>query len=175
MAMSNVGTSNAEPLITEVTAAEAGLGGDETSHLPNVPSSGVRAAPTLAERVEAAAATGARTEAALKDLLRTAKFLSATIATVLEAHSALSHELETLCQLLDGGSDQKTALERRIERLDRVVDQVSRQASRDRQFLVSEHDSFIAMLVADHQRELDTLRAQLTDQEFVAKPKPTGD
>jgi hypothetical protein len=34
---------------------------------------------------------------------------------------------------------------------------------RERHRLLSEHDKFIAMLVADHERELETLRKRLAD------------
>src|SRR5262245_3147648 len=90
--------------------------------------SGVRTASAFGERVERALAASARTEATLADLFRTVKFLSATIGTVRDANVALARELESLADLLGGGP---------------------RDTESERARLVSEHDKFIAMLLAD--------------------------
>jgi hypothetical protein len=108
-------------------------------------------------------AASERTENALADLLRTAKFLSASITAVRGANAELARELEVLCAVVDGDGAERMALERRIQRLERMVDETGREAHRDREFLVSEHDSFIASLIRDHERELRTLRQRLAE------------
>ncbi|MGC4090371.1 MAG: hypothetical protein QM756_21330 [Polyangiaceae bacterium] len=128
--------------------------------------SGVRPSPALlAVRIEAAMAASARTEATLTDLLRTAKFLSASIHAVRDANAALVEELEVLCAVVDGDHAERNALERRIQRLERVADDTGREAAKERQFLLEEHDAFIASLVSDHERELKELRRRLASLE----------
>ena len=127
--------------------------------------SGTRPAPTLAARIEAALAASARTEAALADVFRTAKFLSATITSVRDANVGLARELESLAGILAGGVDERTALAARIQRLERVVHDASDDAAFERERLLSEHDKFIAMLLADHETELESLRQRLADME----------
>jgi hypothetical protein len=106
--------------------------------------SGVRTTPELGARIEAALAASARTESTLADLFRTVKFLSAAIGTVRDANSALARELETLAQAIGGGA---------------------RETESERARLVAEHDKFIAMLFADHERDLETLRDRLVELE----------
>ena len=106
--------------------------------------SGVRAAPAFGARIEAALAASARTESTLADLSRTVKFLAATIGTVRDANTKLARELESLAEVLGGGA---------------------RDTESERARLVSEHDKFIAMLLADHERDLEALRSRLTELE----------
>jgi chromosome segregation ATPase len=160
-----MGTSNsratddiAEPGVSSERGGAEGADRDRESA-----QSGVRAAPAFGARLEAALAATARTETTLADLFRTAKFLSASIASVREANAILARELESIAQLVAGGGDERTALAGRIQRLERVLDDATEEAVRERQRLLSEHDKFIAMLVADHERELDTLRKRLAD------------
>lgn len=120
-------------------------------------------AAAFAARLEAAMAASARTEAALADLLRTAKFLSASIASVRSANAHLVRELEVLAALVDGDDRERTGLERRIIKLERVLEEARHAAKQERQFLVAEHDAFIATLVSDHERELGQLRARLAE------------
>lgn len=132
--------------------------------LPAREASGTRPSPAaLMARVEAAVAASARTEAALSDLLRTAKFLSASIAAVRDANAGLVHELEVLCEVVDGDGAQRMVLERRIHRLERILGDTTRDAESERAFLVQEHDSFIAQLVSDHESELASLRKRLAE------------
>jgi chromosome segregation ATPase len=126
--------------------------------------SGARPSPAaIAARVEAALAASARIEATLSDLFRTAKFLSASISAVRDANAELERELEVLCTVVEGAGTQRTGLERRIQRLERMVEETSRDAAREREFLVGEHDAFIASLISDHERELETLRQRLSE------------
>src|SRR5262249_28868624 len=111
--------------------------------------SGTRAVPALGARIEAALAASARTEAALADVLRTVKFLSATVSAVRDAKVALARELESLAGLMNGGADERTTLAGRIQRLERVLEEAGEDAVRERDRLLSEHDKFITMLLAD--------------------------
>jgi hypothetical protein len=128
--------------------------------------SGLRPSPAvLAARIEAAMAASAKTESTLSDLLRTAKFLSASINAVREANAALVQELEVLCSIVDGEGAERSSLERRIQRLERRLEDTGDDAARERRFLVEEHDAFIASLVSDHERELFALRERLAELE----------
>ncbi|HET9932266.1 MAG TPA: hypothetical protein VFQ35_16295 [Polyangiaceae bacterium] len=136
--------------------------------------SGIRPSPAaLAVRIEAALRASTKTEATLADLLRTAKFLSASIDAVREANTAVLRELEVLCELVDGEGAERSSLERRIQRLEHLVDETGRDAARDRRFLVEEHDAFIATLVSDHERELQALRERLAELE--QQPAPSSE
>ncbi|MFZ5890985.1 MAG: hypothetical protein ACOY0T_08035 [Myxococcota bacterium] len=138
--------------------------------------SGARPSPAvLAARIEAALSASARNEATLSDLLRTAKFLSASINSVRDANAALVRELEELCSMVDGEGAERGTLERRIQRLERLVDETGRDAARERKFLVEEHDAFIASLVNDHERELAALRRRLAELESQPSTPPSDD
>jgi hypothetical protein len=102
--------------------------------------SGVRGAPAFDARLEAALAATERTESTLADLVRTVKFLSATIGTVRDANKALAREFDSLAAMVVG----------------------------ERVRLLSEQNEFVAMLVADHERELGELRRQLAELETAA-------
>src|SRR5882672_5393044 len=103
-----------------------------------IPPSGVRPSlATLAARVEAALASSARTETALADIFRTAKFLSATIKAVRDANAGLRRELIELHATTCGDGDPP-ALERRIEQLQKILDETGQEASRDRDLLVTD-------------------------------------
>jgi hypothetical protein len=102
-----------------------------------------------------------RTAAVLSDLLRTAKFLSAAITTVRDAHTGVVRELEELCRVFEGDTSEQIALERRIHRLERILEETTQEAAHERDQLLSDHDAFISMLVADHEHELERLRGRL--------------
>jgi hypothetical protein len=131
--------------------------------------SGLRMAPSIAARIKAALAASARTEATLGDLSRTVKFLMATIGSVREANAGLASELATLAEVLKGGEGDPAAAAHGVETLARFGDDEERDAERDR--LVSEHDRFIAMLVEDHERDLEALRRRLAELEGALAPK----
>jgi hypothetical protein len=75
---------------------------------------------------------------------------------------------------LSGGVDERTALAGRIQRLERVLDEAGEDAERERERLVSEHDKFIAMLLADHEQELESLRQRLADMEATSSRASNG-
>ena len=131
--------------------------------------SGVHEAPSLGARVEAALAASARSEAALADIARTTKFLSATIGTLRTSNAVLAHELQSLTKIVS--SVERVGLAGRVELLEQVLAEASQDCARERARLVSEHDKFITMLIADHEREIASLRKRVVDLES----KPQGD
>jgi hypothetical protein len=133
--------------------------------------SGIHIAPAaIARRIEDALTRSSRTDGALADLLRTAQFLCATINAVCQTNRELACELRALRELVVG---------ERAEIIDICGEAFEeRETSRSgeglaRQELIAEHDQFIAMLVADHQREVDALRQKLTETR-AAVPDTTG-
>jgi chromosome segregation ATPase len=165
--------ANAEVTGAFEAVTEAELVHEEVAAAAPRPSgeSGVRPSPAaIAMRVEAAMAASARTEATLAELFRTAKFLSASITAARDANAELERELEVLCAVVDGAGAQRSGLERRIQRLERVVEETGRDAAREREFLVGEHDAFIASLISDHERELENLRKRLSE---LSEPPPS--
>ena len=108
--------------------------------------SGVRAVPSFGARIAMTLATSARTEATLADLSRTVNFLTGTIGTVRQANASLARELTQLAE-------------------------THGNAQRERERLVAEHDRFIAMLVADHQHDLDELLRRVAELEEKSAPE----
>ena len=125
--------------------------------------SGVHEAPTLGARVDAAIAASARSEAALSDIARTTKFLSATIGTLRTSNAVLAHELQSLTRI--ASSVERVGLAGRVELLEQVISEAGQDCARERARLVAEHDKFITMLIADHERELGSMRRRLAELE----------
>lgn len=125
----------------------------------------------LAERVAAALTASARAEAALRAMFRTVKFLGASVGAARETNEALVQELRTLHALLGersvpaGERMTAKALEARADLLEQALGDAAEQAVRDREFLISEHDSFIATLVDDHEKEVANLRRRVSEAE----------
>lgn len=124
----------------------------------------------LAERVAAALTASARAEAALRAMFRSVKFLGASVGAARETNEALVNELRTLQDLLGEravppGNMTAKALEARAHLLEQALGAAAEQAVRDREFLISEHDSFIASLVGDHEKELANLRRRVSEAE----------
>jgi hypothetical protein len=125
--------------------------------------SGVHEAPSLGARVQAALAASARSEAALADIARTTKFLGATIGTLRTSNAVLAHELQSLTKIVT--SVERVGLAGRVELLEQVLSEASQDCARERARLVAEHDKFITMLIADHERELTFMRKRLAEVE----------
>lgn len=122
--------------------------------------SGLRPAPSLSERLDAALAASTRTEAALADVFRTTKFLTATIGALREANAEVLRELEDLATHLSAPAGDTAAAEHPT-----LVDGTEEEAARERERLLSEHDKFITMLMADHERELAALKKRFAELE----------
>lgn len=125
----------------------------------------------LAERVAAALTASARAEASLRAMFRTVKFLGASVGAARETNEALVNELRTLQGLLGeralppGERMTVKALEARAHLLEQALGEAAEQAVRDREFLIAEHDGFIASLVGDHEKELANLRRRVSEAE----------
>jgi hypothetical protein len=164
MGISRIGREKSEP-------TEAGRVDVEVESREDSARSGVRMAPSLSARVEAALAASERleaaleasskTEAALADVFRTTKFLTATVTAVREANAAVTRELESLSETVSPDDAHESAFGGRIQRMERVLHDAGHDAERER--LIAEHDQFIAMLLADHERELEALRRRFAE------------
>ncbi|HEY6725886.1 MAG TPA: hypothetical protein VI197_17755 [Polyangiaceae bacterium] len=124
----------------------------------------------LAERVAAALTASVRAEASLRAMFRSVKFLGASVGAARETNEALVNELSTLQELLGeravpSGNTSVKALEARAHLLEQALGEAAEQAVRDREFLLAEHDSFIASLVGDHEKELANLRRRVSEAE----------
>lgn len=125
----------------------------------------------LAERVATALTASARAEAALRAMFRTVKFLGASVGAARETNEALVNELRSLRTLVGEGAvppgERMTAkaLEARADLLEQALGETAEQAVRDREFLIAEHDGFIASLVGDHEKELANLRRRVSEAE----------
>jgi chromosome segregation ATPase len=171
----NLHLAGSEPSSEFESVSDAELVADELERPLRSPDSGAYPSPgSLAARVEAAMAASARTEAALLDLVRTAKFLSASIGAVRSANAELERELEVLCAALDGDGAQRVRLERRVQRLERVLEGAERDAKSEREFLIAQHDAFIASLISDHERELASLKERLPEESEPADAHHEG-
>jgi hypothetical protein len=135
-------------------------------HLTTSPQSGLHLAPqALMARIQEALTTSSRTEAALADLSRTAQFLCATVSAVCRTNAELARELEALRGMLeDNGA---TTIDLCASSLDQPDEfgpyEGDGNETLQRQQLIADHDRFIAMLVADHERELEALRQHLAE------------
>ena len=125
----------------------------------------------LSQRVASALAASARAEAALRAMFRSVKFLGASVGAARQTNEALVHELRELqAQLGERAvpSEERMtakALEARAHLLEQALGEAAEQAVRDREFLIAEHDSFIASLVGDHDKEVSHLRRRVADAE----------
>lgn len=171
MGISEIGRGKSGPTETDRVDGEA-------QHLEDSAQSGLRVAPSLGARVEAALAASGRleaalvastkTETALADVFRTTKFLTATVTAVREANATVTRELESLSKTVSGDGADRPEFVGRIQRMERVLDEAGHDAERER--LIAEHDQFIAMLLADHERELETLRRRFSE---IQSPEPS--
>ncbi|HEU5075206.1 MAG TPA: hypothetical protein VFU02_13540 [Polyangiaceae bacterium] len=146
----------------------------EPSHdgdFPTIEPASGAVAVDLAERVAAALIASARAEAALRAMFRTVKFLGASVGAARETNEALVSELRSLRALVGesavppGERMTAKALEARADLLEQALGETAEQAVRDREFLIAEHDSFIASLVGDHEKELANLRRRVSEAE----------
>src|SRR5690606_26971832 len=85
----------------------------------------------------------------------------------------LLSELSALHDALGEGIRPSESQQDRSERtmqvraslLEQALNDVTEQSVREREFLIAEHDTFIASLIADHEREIATLRRRVADAE----------
>ena len=127
----------------------------------------------LTARVAAALAASTRAEANLRALFRTVKFLGASVGAARETNAHLLEELNRLHHALgddaageaDEGDCSQVSMELRAILLEQALQGATEQAVREREFLIAEHDSFIASLISDHEQEVASLRQRLAETE----------
>jgi hypothetical protein len=132
----------------------------------------------LAARVEVAVTASAGTQLALSDLLTTAKGLTAALSEMRDTNDELMRELSAVAEALTTHAKERTILEARVEWLGGAMVQGREEAAREQARLIAEHDHFIAMLMADHDRELEALRhepVELGELEEVVEPPRQDD
>ncbi|HYO93924.1 MAG TPA: hypothetical protein VER33_05400 [Polyangiaceae bacterium] len=121
--------------------------------------------PTLAARSEAhlhaALTANTRTEAGLGALLRAVQHLSATVSGASQANGEVAAELTLVREMLASSNLEQLALQHRVTLLQQALSRTEQEASRERKFLLEEHDAFIAALWTDHMREMNELRQKL--------------
>ncbi len=147
---------------------------DETTPVPFEPLTGSVPLDALAARLEVAVTASAGTQLALSDLLITAKGLSAAISEVRDTNDELMRELAAVGEALVVHARERALLEARVEWLSSAMVQVREEAAREQARLIAEHDHFIAMLMADHDREIETLQssAELEAREVPRSEPP---
>ena len=149
----------------------ASLEHPDAGEFPSIEPPSGAVAVDLAERVAMALTASARAEASLRAMFRTVKFLGASVGAARATNEALVNELRALHALLgeravpSGERMTAKALEARAHLLEQALGEAAEQAVRDREFLIAEHDSFIASLVGDHEKELANLRRRVSEAE----------
>lgn len=126
---------------------------------------------SLEERVAAALAASTRAQANLRALFRTVKFLGASVGGARETNDHLLAELDALHKSLNEDTDGQAPEQGRAQLLSRALSSATEQAVKEREFLIREHDNFIASVVADYERELGELRDRLTHAEAALEGK----
>lgn len=146
---------------------------DEEEQRESQPPAEIDAERSLEERVAAALAASTRAQANLRALFRTVKFLGASVGGARETNDHLLGELEALHKILNAEGGAKVPEQKRAKLLSRALSSATEQAVREREFLIREHDNFIASVVADYEQELGDLRERLAHAEaaLVSKKK----
>lgn len=109
--------------------------------------------------LRAALDAGSRAGTSLSELSKLVAGLSGGLSGARQANEQLVHELGTLRTLLGAAYDQRHELERRVSELEQELAQTRLSAERDRQFLIDEHDQFLAGLLEEHEEALRRRRA----------------
>jgi hypothetical protein len=102
-------------------------------------------------RFLAALDAGALARSSLSDLSRVVAELSPSLAGATRANEQLVGELEALRLELGSVTEQKVALEHRVDELERSLSESEEAAQRERQFLTDQHDAFLAALLEEHE------------------------
>ena len=142
-------------------------------HLTTSPESGLHLAPAaLMARIQEALTTSSRTEAALADLAH-------RTVSLCDGQRGLPYQLRarSRARSATGHARRPRGNEHRplrcvvgLARRARAVTNPDSNASLPRQQLIADHDRFIAMLMADHERELEALRQHLAESQPSLEP-----
>jgi len=144
---------------------------DETTPVPFEPLTGGVPLDALAARLEVAVTATAGTQLALSDLLNIAKGLSAALSEVRDTNEELMRELAQVGEALSVHARERVMLEARVEWLSSAMVQAQEEGAREQARLIAEHDHFIAMLMADHDRELEAMRMSAGVAEVPEPPR----
>jgi hypothetical protein len=106
-------------------------------------------------------ADNTRIEANLNLLVRSLQHLTAGAVAARDANSAIAIELEGLRELLDRSHAQEMALKHRIRSLEHLMETERRDTQRERTYFIEQEDAFLADLLSDHARELESLKNKL--------------
>jgi len=125
------------------------------------------------QRMEAALANQGRTEVNLGLLARGLKHLSASAQAARVANTELMYELDELRTHLTRSHEEEQALRYRMSQLERLLDMIRSETSRERAFMIEEQDRFLIEIITDHERQLSELQERLrqTDQSKVDRQK----
>lgn len=115
------------------------------------------------ERMDAALAGAARTEANLSLLFRGLKHLADGAVIARSANEELSRELDSLRAHLARGDEAEQALRFRISHLQQSLEVMRRESARERAFLIEQQDQFLVEIMEDHERQVTELQRQLRD------------
>jgi hypothetical protein len=98
---------------------------------------------------------GARAGTTLSELSKMVAELSGGVVGAKRVNEQLLHELTTLRGLLGATNAQQAQLRQRVAELEEEVAVSREEAERERQFLTSQHDDFVAALIEEHEEALD--------------------
>jgi len=116
-----------------------------------------------AERMEAALANVARTEANLGLLVRGLKHLALGAQAARAANVDLMDELDELRAHLTRSHEEEHAMRFRMSQLEQMLDVIRHETARQRAFLIEEQDRFLLEIMTDHDREIAELRVRLRE------------
>jgi hypothetical protein len=102
--------------------------------------------------IEASARTGSN----LSELSKMLTELTSGVVGARRANEQLVEELSTLRVLLRSEGEQQLGLRRRIAELEQEVVTTRAAAERERHFLTSQHDDFIAALIEEHEEAIES-------------------
>jgi hypothetical protein len=144
---------------------------DETTPVPFDPLTGSVPLDILAARLEVAVTASAGTQLALSDLLNIAKGLGSALNEVRDTNDELMRELASVGEALVVHARERIMLEARVEWLGGAMVRAREEATREQARLIAEHDHFIAMLMADHDREIEAARQSAAEPEVREVPR----
>jgi hypothetical protein len=101
---------------------------------------------------------GHRAGSTLSELSKMVIELSAGVLGAKRANEQMLQELSTLRAMLGSASEQNLGLKQRLAELEQELDNERREAERQCQFLIDQHDQFLAELLEEHEQALAKAR-----------------
>ncbi len=114
------------------------------------------------QTVEAALAASTRAEATLGALYRAIQQVTQGVSGAREANDQLAQELQRVREMLASSNEQRLVFKNQVELLELQVE----EARSDREFLIQEHDQFLAGLLDEHEQTIERL-VQERDEAFA--------